>query len=182
MTINNSEINITLSTLIDRLRTSADFALVDFETGNVTNISTHDVADRLEAMARALNTAEFQAEAATILANKRYAEIERLKAQLPESMQECTIVFEKCEVGHGHLRGTNWIKHDCQQCKIDQLQAEIERYKGIEQQRDEFASRYYTLRMAVKNYVDILENDAYIHASLEYRTFKVMKGLLDGTP
>ena len=37
-------------------------------------------------------------------------ERDELAAQLPEGMKHCTIVFEECPVGHGHLRGTNWVK------------------------------------------------------------------------
>lgn len=47
--------------------------------------------------------------------------IEELQSRLPEGMRECTIIFEQCEVGHGYLRGTNWIKHDCPWCEIAKL-------------------------------------------------------------
>jgi hypothetical protein len=49
------------------------------------------------------------------------AEIEGLKSQLPEEMQECTIKFKKCPVGHGRLTATNWIDHGCQSCEIEAL-------------------------------------------------------------
>ena len=34
---------------------------------------------------------------------------------LPESreVKHCTILYEECPVGHGHLRGMNWVKHEC---------------------------------------------------------------------
>ena len=50
--------------------------------------------------------------------------IRSLKAQIPEGMQDCTIIFEECPVGHGSLRGTNWIKHECAFCKINKLEKE----------------------------------------------------------
>ena len=49
-------------------------------------------------------------------------ERDELAAQLPEGMKHCTIVFEECPVGHGHLRGTNWVKHDyCPICIINSI-------------------------------------------------------------
>lgn len=39
-----------------------------------------------------------------------------LLAQLPEGMKHCTILYEECPVGHGHLRGGNWEKHECFIC------------------------------------------------------------------
>lgn len=44
-----------------------------------------------------------------------------LRAQLPASMQNCTIVFKECEKGHGRLTATNWIDNGCQPCAIDEL-------------------------------------------------------------
>lgn len=40
-------------------------------------------------------------------------------SQLPEGMEHCTILFEECPKGHGHLRATNWIKHPCDVCEIE---------------------------------------------------------------
>ena len=45
----------------------------------------------------------------------------KLRAQLPDSMEHCTITFVECEVGHGRLTATNWLDHGCQQCVIDRL-------------------------------------------------------------
>ena len=49
------------------------------------------------------------------------AEIKRLRAQLPEGMKDCTILFKECEKGHGRLTATNWIDHGCGTCKVDRL-------------------------------------------------------------
>lgn len=51
--------------------------------------------------------------------------IRELKTQLPAEMQHCTIVFEECPQGHGSLRGTNWIKHDCPWCRIRNLETAL---------------------------------------------------------
>jgi BMFP domain-containing protein YqiC len=47
--------------------------------------------------------------------------------QLPEGMKDCKIIFTECPVGHGFLRGLNWIEieHDCPWCKIIALTAEV---------------------------------------------------------
>ena len=39
-------------------------------------------------------------------------------SQLPEEMQDCTIRFKKCEVGHGRLTADNWIDNGCHQCRL----------------------------------------------------------------
>ena len=51
------------------------------------------------------------------------AELDRLKRQLPEEMQDCTIVYKECQVGHGRLTATNWIDHGCLHCELDRLRA-----------------------------------------------------------
>jgi hypothetical protein len=48
-------------------------------------------------------------------------ERDTLRSQLPDDMQNCTIVLERCDVGHGWLHATNWMKHRCPYCKIDTL-------------------------------------------------------------
>ena len=47
--------------------------------------------------------------------------INQLKAQLPEEMEECTILFKKCRKGHGRLTATNWIDQGCPWCEIERL-------------------------------------------------------------
>jgi hypothetical protein len=51
------------------------------------------------------------------------AENKKLKAQLPEQMQECTIRFKECEAGHGWLTADNWIDHSCFICENQKLKA-----------------------------------------------------------
>jgi hypothetical protein len=46
------------------------------------------------------------------------------KEQLPEEMQDCTIRFKECDIGHGWLTATNWIQHGCPTCQIEKLKAE----------------------------------------------------------
>lgn len=52
-------------------------------------------------------------------------EIEQLRSQLPEGMEDCTIQFRECEKGHGWLTATNWVEHGCQQCEIERLKQEL---------------------------------------------------------
>lgn len=49
--------------------------------------------------------------------------IEKLRAQLPASMQDCTIVFKECAVGHGWLTATNWVDHGCPHCTLPDIAA-----------------------------------------------------------
>lgn len=49
--------------------------------------------------------------------------LQRAEGQLPDGMKHCTIVFEECPKGHGHLRGTNWIKHPCVICERNSARA-----------------------------------------------------------
>ncbi len=80
----------------------------------------HDIAT--EALT---NTAKEKPEASDIQQqlDARIAQVEELRAQLPQGMEHCTIRFKECEVGHGRLTATNWIDHGCQQCKIEELQS-----------------------------------------------------------
>ena len=43
-------------------------------------------------------------------------------SQLPEEMQDCTIRFKKCEVGHGRLTADNWIDNGCHQCRLEKTE------------------------------------------------------------
>ncbi len=62
-------------------------------------------------------------------------EIAALKAQLPQGMKHCTIVFKECEKGHGWLTATNWVQHDCPTCVAATLKAKLavteERLAGV---------------------------------------------------
>lgn len=48
-------------------------------------------------------------------------ELASVRAQLPEGMEHCTILFKQCEKGHGWLTATNWVQHECQTCVRDRL-------------------------------------------------------------
>lgn len=50
---------------------------------------------------------------------KLEAELERVRSQLPQEMQNCTITFMECSEGHGRLIANNWIDHGCQQCELE---------------------------------------------------------------
>lgn len=51
------------------------------------------------------------------------ATLVQAKQQLPEEMQDCTIVFKECEKGHGWLTATNWVQHGCPWCERNSLRA-----------------------------------------------------------
>jgi len=51
--------------------------------------------------------------------------VKDLEGQLPEGMQNCTILFKECDLGHLWLTATNWIQHGCQQCKIEKLEGKL---------------------------------------------------------
>lgn len=46
-------------------------------------------------------------------------ELEAVKKQLPVGMQDCTIVFNECALGHGWLSAANWTKHPCPTCQLE---------------------------------------------------------------
>ena len=52
------------------------------------------------------------------------AERDRLRAQMPAEMKNCTIVFCKCPEGHGRLTATNWVQHSCLVCENKRLTKE----------------------------------------------------------
>ena len=58
-------------------------------------------------------------------ATSRATEIERLLAQPPEGMKDCTITFKECDKGHGWLTATNWVQHACPYCKMERLLAAL---------------------------------------------------------
>lgn len=45
--------------------------------------------------------------------------------QLPQEMQNCTILFKQCAHGHGWLTATNWVQHGCPTCEADDLRAAL---------------------------------------------------------
>jgi hypothetical protein len=59
-----------------------------------------------------------------VFLSQRDERTDRLRAQLPDEMQDCTIVFKECERGHGRLTATNWVQHECQTCENERLRAD----------------------------------------------------------
>lgn len=55
---------------------------------------------------------------------------EKLQKQLPESMQNCTILFKGCPLGHGWLTATNWVPFECPTCERDKLRNAIRALTG----------------------------------------------------
>lgn len=55
----------------------------------------------------------------------------RLRAQLPERMKDCTILFKECPVGHGWLTATNWVQHGCPTCAIEDARLEATRIAPV---------------------------------------------------
>lgn len=51
------------------------------------------------------------------------AEVERLRAQLPIQMPNCSILFKECPVGHGWLTATNWVDSGCIACQLNTANA-----------------------------------------------------------
>lgn len=100
----------------------------------------------------------FPALADAFLANEE--RMAKMQKQLPEGMENCTIVFEECKKGHGNLRGTNWVKHECGQCKIDGL--------GLK------------LRIAVEALEDIANDDC--HCTLVNQTAKEALSKISSLP
>lgn len=49
----------------------------------------------------------------------------RLRAQLPDGMEHCTIQFKECPEGHGWLTATNWVQHGCPTCERNRLRAAL---------------------------------------------------------
>jgi hypothetical protein len=87
------------------------------------------LADELERPVGTQSTYSAMQQAAAEL-RRLHGEAERLRAQLPAGMQHCTIVFEQCAKGHGNLTATNWVRHPCLVCALDELRAEVERLRA----------------------------------------------------
>ena len=90
---------------------------------------------RAERIAQALTADRFAAavaEADTLKARLEELEDERnkLRRQLPPTMQNCTIVFKECEFGHHWLTATNWAGHGCPWCEHDTLRARLAKMKA----------------------------------------------------
>lgn len=79
-------------------------------------------------------------------------ELAEAKAQLPDGMKDCTIVFKECAKGHGELTATNWVQHDCVICRAETVEAEAAALK-----RD--AERYRWLRGRCINGFSVTANN-----------------------
>ena len=57
------------------------------------------------------------------------AEIEALRAanlrQMPDGMQNCTIVLKECILGHERLLASHWLDEGCLECAIDSLKLHL---------------------------------------------------------
>lgn len=122
-----------------------------------------------------------------------------VKAQLPEGMQNCTILFKECERGHGYLQPDNWVDHGCPTCECTALAQKVElltqSLKSMEKHRDELienATRHESRmakalhdRLAARDEAQSLRN-AYAallqsHERLQ-RTFGISSRQLDREP
>ena len=70
------------------------------------------------------------ATAREVLINKykstRSSQEQKINAQLPEEMQDCTVRFVECPEGHGRLIATNWVDHGCPSCTIKALRKKLD--------------------------------------------------------
>jgi len=88
----------------------------------------------LEAQVEALNSPVLKSEW-----QEQLDRIAELESQLPESMQDCIIIFKECEVGHGWLTAKNWKQFDCPTCRIAELEAQLaETQKELLRENDLF--------------------------------------------
>ena len=77
----------------------------------------------IDALQRERDHAQAQEAGLRAIIERLGVENERLKSQLPEGMEKCTIKFISCPVGHGRLISTNWIDNGCCHCEIERLEA-----------------------------------------------------------
>jgi len=86
-------------------------------------------------------------------------QLETLKKQLPDEMQDCTIVFKECEQGHGRLIAANWIDHGCGTCALESLQAQLVDRDAMILQMGEQAAVLAKENMAVKTQLRQVEGE-----------------------
>jgi hypothetical protein len=94
------------------------------------------------------------------ITEERKAQVASLRAQLPAEMQDCTILFKKCERGHGRLTAANWIDQGCHWCQIRSLRDEGERERldlecrlqSAHLRIEEHVRQTFLLRAALKRY------------------------------
>ena len=106
--------------------------------------SAHLVVESDDALSTARKTAVENENAAL------RAKVEKLTAQLPPEMQNCTIRFVECVHGHGRLTAANWIDIGCETCVVSELHARLRRiaYVGTGKVLDEVGHQLRTPRGA----------------------------------
>lgn len=100
-------------------------------------------------------------------------ENERLKSQLPESMQECTIIFKECPKGHGDLTAKNWVQHECQRCKYQAMQEAFEQVCGFVE-----SAQLYTVPDPSKPVPPHIANDLVMLEGILAKALTTINGLL----
>jgi hypothetical protein len=140
--------NTTDEDYIEKLTDERDAAIRERDTLRAERITQALTADRFaSAVAEAdrlrAHVVELEQQAATLqkAVKEGVVEIERamadsrgwrdkLRRQLPPTMQNCTIVFKECEFGHHWLTATNWAGHSCPWCEHDTLRAQLAKMKA----------------------------------------------------
>lgn len=112
-----------MNDIVERLRKGADYA-------HDTEVM-EEAATEIVLLRNGLQFADVHAAKIEGLLLGTIKENERLRAALPAGMEHCKILFEECPVGHGHLRGDNWVKLDCAYCKVLALEAENKRLRDV---------------------------------------------------
>ena len=87
------------------------------------------------------------------------AEIARLRSQLPKGMNHCTIEFRHCAKGHGWLTATNWVDFACPTCRVQELEAEIERLASALPKTADELERLREIVVALRSVLDWYECD-----------------------
>ncbi len=95
---------------------------------------------------------ERYAERLTHLAMTLERENTALRAQLPKSMEHCTILFKECSKGHGWLTATNWEQHGCPTCERNALLVELGRGKPEEPDDDLYVGAIVVLKPGYGEY------------------------------
>lgn len=105
----------------------------------------------IEQLRRAMRAAEVASKASIASLE---AEVQRLRAQLPEGMQHCTIRFVECSRGHGRLVATYWVESLCRQCEVERLRAELGRARaklGVAEHEHRMALGSERIKLAATN-------------------------------
>ena len=96
--------------------------MTQHESGSFVHFA--EVQDKLGDLETDLNLERTFSEQRNRTIGELGEEIEARKRQLPEGMENCTIRFIECPIGHGRLTATNWIDHGCPTCSLAAVTAE----------------------------------------------------------